>query len=381
MDSYVQRAEQQIGSDYTKFRWALGLSGALSIALGVVILIWPGISLFALTILVGAYMAATGGLRPGRRHPREAAAAARLARLRERDEHRGRRARSRLAEHRGGLRSCTSSAPTRSRSASSWPGARSGFRSTAATRALLLFSGFVSILFGIVMFANPGAGALVTLALIAAFALVVGLSEVVMADGREAVGRVAVEQGHERGRSAGEEGDRAAAERVVRCRGAVQAERSVIDLRLHAAPSRGEMVLLAVAAGNVRFSGRWRGRPASRSTATSARCSVSRHCSSSRARSSSPPCFRSSSVLFAASTASPSGTAASPSPACSCSSRTTPWRRRRSIGMPRRSGAGSASSRFSVCSSSASGPSRPGCAQRRGPAPCGASRESATSGG
>ena len=41
-------------------------------------------------------------LRPGHRHPHEAAASAGLARLRERDEHRGRHSRSRLAEHRGG---------------------------------------------------------------------------------------------------------------------------------------------------------------------------------------------------------------------------------------------------------------------------------------
>jgi len=50
-------------------------------------------------------------------------------------------------------------------------------------RALLALSGLVSILFGIVMFAKPGAGALVLLALIAAFALVRGISELVVALG------------------------------------------------------------------------------------------------------------------------------------------------------------------------------------------------------
>jgi uncharacterized membrane protein HdeD (DUF308 family) len=44
-------------------------------------------------------------------------------------------------------------------------------------RALLALTGFVGILFGIVMFAKPGDGALVLLALIAAFALVRGISE------------------------------------------------------------------------------------------------------------------------------------------------------------------------------------------------------------
>jgi uncharacterized membrane protein HdeD (DUF308 family) len=50
--------------------------------------------------------------------------------------------------------------------------------------ALMILSGLVSILlFGIVMFAKPGAGALVTLALIAAFALITGITQLVVAIG------------------------------------------------------------------------------------------------------------------------------------------------------------------------------------------------------
>jgi len=49
--------------------------------------------------------------------------------------------------------------------------------------ALMILSGLVSILFGIVIFAKPGAGALVTLALIAAFALVSGITELIVAIG------------------------------------------------------------------------------------------------------------------------------------------------------------------------------------------------------
>ena len=49
--------------------------------------------------------------------------------------------------------------------------------------ALLILSGLVSILFGIVMFAKPGDSAVVTLALIAAFALITGISELVAAIG------------------------------------------------------------------------------------------------------------------------------------------------------------------------------------------------------
>ena len=48
---------------------------------------------------------------------------------------------------------------------------------------LLSLSGLVSVLFGLVMFAKPGDGALVLLALIAAFSLVKGVTELVVAIG------------------------------------------------------------------------------------------------------------------------------------------------------------------------------------------------------
>src|SRR3989442_11906941 len=60
MDSIIERTGKLAGTQLAELRWALGINGALSIAFGVVILIWPGISLFALTILFGAYTAATG---------------------------------------------------------------------------------------------------------------------------------------------------------------------------------------------------------------------------------------------------------------------------------------------------------------------------------
>src|SRR2546430_829229 len=60
MESMFNRVSKMAGTQLTKMRWALGLNGLLSIALGVVILVWPGISLFALTILFGAYALATG---------------------------------------------------------------------------------------------------------------------------------------------------------------------------------------------------------------------------------------------------------------------------------------------------------------------------------
>jgi uncharacterized membrane protein HdeD (DUF308 family) len=48
---------------------------------------------------------------------------------------------------------------------------------------LLTLSGLVAILFGVVMFAKPGDGALVLLALIAAFSLVFGITELIVAIG------------------------------------------------------------------------------------------------------------------------------------------------------------------------------------------------------
>ena len=60
MESMFDRVDKMADTQLTKMRWALGLNGLLSIALGVVILLWPGISLEALTILFGAYALATG---------------------------------------------------------------------------------------------------------------------------------------------------------------------------------------------------------------------------------------------------------------------------------------------------------------------------------
>src|SRR5262249_33479037 len=49
--------------------------------------------------------------------------------------------------------------------------------------ALLGLTGVLSIAFGVVMFAKPGAGALALLALIAAYAIIIGLAELVVAIG------------------------------------------------------------------------------------------------------------------------------------------------------------------------------------------------------
>ena len=60
MDTTLQRLEKQVGTQITKARWALGISGALSIAFGAIIIIWPNISLFSLVIVFGAFALARG---------------------------------------------------------------------------------------------------------------------------------------------------------------------------------------------------------------------------------------------------------------------------------------------------------------------------------
>lgn len=166
----------------TKVRWALGARGALSIALGVMILVWPGISLVALTIVVGAYALANGLTDLGYAFTAEA------------KSRRGWFVFSGLVGIAFGVMVLA------------WPGISSlallyvigayaiafGILAIGASfqlpldgrdTALLVLGGLGAILFGIVMFAQPGTGALATLALIAAFALVTGVSQLVVAIG------------------------------------------------------------------------------------------------------------------------------------------------------------------------------------------------------
>jgi uncharacterized membrane protein HdeD (DUF308 family) len=168
----------------TKLRWALGINGVLSIAFGVVILIWPGISLFALTILFGAYATATGVISLGA-------------------------VISGTVKQGGGWLVVSSLLGIAvGLTALVWTGISAlallyvigayaisfGIITIGGAfylpidgtdSALFVLGGLVSILFGIVMFARPGDGALVLLALIAAFSLVTGISSLVAAIGGE----------------------------------------------------------------------------------------------------------------------------------------------------------------------------------------------------
>jgi uncharacterized membrane protein HdeD (DUF308 family) len=182
MESVFDRIEKTANAQLTKWRWAVGVNGLLAVASGVVILIWPSISLFALTILFGAWTLATGVVGFG---------AALTGSVR---QERGWMALSSLLGI--GVGAAVLIWPDISELALLYVIGAYAVALGVVTvigafylpldggdTALFVLSGLVSILFGIVMFAKPGAGALVTLALIAAFALVTGMTELVVAIG------------------------------------------------------------------------------------------------------------------------------------------------------------------------------------------------------
>jgi uncharacterized membrane protein HdeD (DUF308 family) len=182
MESTFDRAISLAGTQLTKMRWALGLNGVLSIAFAVAIIVWPGISLEALTILFGAYAFATGVVGLG-----SAFSGA-------------------VSGERGWLILSSLLGIAVGVICFVWTDMSAlallyviavyaillGLLTIAGAfylpfdggdTALLILSGLVAIAFGVVMFAKPGDGALVLLALIAAFALVTGISELIVAIG------------------------------------------------------------------------------------------------------------------------------------------------------------------------------------------------------
>lgn len=182
MESLVERAAHTVESDLKRVRWALGISGVLSVAFGAVILIWPGISLYALVILFGAFSLANGIVN----------VATAIS--------------GRVKQGRGWLAVAGLLGIGVGVVVFLWTGMSAlallyvigvyavllGLITIAGAfwlpfevgdRALFVLTGLVSILFGIVMFAKPGDGALVLLALIAAYALVIGIAELTVAIG------------------------------------------------------------------------------------------------------------------------------------------------------------------------------------------------------
>ena len=182
MDSIVDKAGQLAGTELKRVRWSLGINGALSIALAVLILIWPGISLFALAIVFGAFTAANGvvGLIAAIRGPaisgRGWVVLASLISIAFGVVVLVRTDISALALlYVVGAYAISLGIIT--------IGGGFWLPLDGGDRAVLTLMGMVSVLFGIVMFAKPGAGALVLLALIAAYELVKGVSELVVSIG------------------------------------------------------------------------------------------------------------------------------------------------------------------------------------------------------
>jgi uncharacterized membrane protein HdeD (DUF308 family) len=182
MSTIYQQAQQLAGEQFKRLRWALGLSGALFVALGVVILVWPDISLRALVILFGAFALVRGIFQ---------VAAAISSPI---PQGRGWLALSGIAGiaigvvvffftdmsalallYVIGAYAITIGIIT--------IGGAFWLPLPSSDRILLTLTGGVGILFGIVMFAKPGDGALVLLALIAAYCLIVGVAELVVAIG------------------------------------------------------------------------------------------------------------------------------------------------------------------------------------------------------
>jgi uncharacterized membrane protein HdeD (DUF308 family) len=182
VNTFPEQVGKSVNTQITKARWALGLSGALSIAFGAVIIIWPGISLFSLVIVFGAFSLARGiiGLGAAISSPIKSG--------------RGWLVLSSLAGIAVGVVVflwTDMSALALLYVIGAYAVALGVIAIVGAFRlpldggdsVLLGLTGVVSILFGVVMFAKPGAGALALLALIAAYALILGVAELTIAIG------------------------------------------------------------------------------------------------------------------------------------------------------------------------------------------------------
>ena len=111
----VDRAAELSRTQVSKMRWAIGLHGLASVVFGVMILAWPGISVYALTIVFGAYALAGGIIELG-----------------------------------------------------------SAFKAQGSERGWLIASGLVGIAVGVIVFAWPGISALALLYVIGAYAVAIG---------------------------------------------------------------------------------------------------------------------------------------------------------------------------------------------------------------
>jgi uncharacterized membrane protein HdeD (DUF308 family) len=187
LEQHLQEGEHALART-----WKLtALRGALAIAFAVVILIWPSIGLTTLIALFGAYALASGAMT--------------LVGAFQIPLERRRRAWL-VAEGLVGIAVGVVvfiwpdlSALGLLYAIAAWAIALGVFEITQAFvlpltggRALLVaLGGLLSIAFGVIMFAEPGAGAIALLALIAAFALVTGVMQIAYAlELRQALGEV-----------------------------------------------------------------------------------------------------------------------------------------------------------------------------------------------
>jgi len=192
MSSMFQQIAGDVKKDVKEARWTLGLYGVLSIVFGVLIVIWPGISLYTLVILFGAFALVRGviglvaavrsGSTPGRawlvfNSVLGIAVGAIVF---------WRTDMSALA-----LLYVIGAYAIALGVITLFGSYVLPFQSSA-DRILLALSGCVGIVFGIVMFAKPGDGAIVLLSLIAAYAIILGITELGVAIGGESLFKRAV---------------------------------------------------------------------------------------------------------------------------------------------------------------------------------------------
>jgi uncharacterized membrane protein HdeD (DUF308 family) len=175
-------ARSIVKTQVTKFRCVLGLNGALSIAFAFALIVWPDISLYALVLLVGALALARGviGLVTAIGNPGVPSRGWMLV--------------GSIAGIVVGVLVFTNTGI----SALALLYVIGGYAIvlgvaaigsafvlplSGGDSALLGLTGVISILFGFVMFVEPGDGAIALLALIAAYSLILGLAEVIVAIG------------------------------------------------------------------------------------------------------------------------------------------------------------------------------------------------------
>jgi len=175
-------ARSIVKTQVTKLRWALGFNGALSIAFSAAIVLWPDISLYALVLLVGVLVLARGILEvvtaignpgiPSRGWMLVGSIAGIVIGV--------------LVFANTGMSALAllyvigAYAIVLGVAAI---GSAFVLPLSGGDSALLGLTGLVSVLFGIVMFVEPGEGAIALLALIAAYSLIVGFAEVIVAVG------------------------------------------------------------------------------------------------------------------------------------------------------------------------------------------------------